>query len=68
MLERFKIITTRGESYVFETGPKQPAIDVHRGPDGETINVFRQGKLVAYFPTRNVEAVTRIPVIEGDLA
>lgn len=64
MFESFKVVTTRGETYVFS------------GRDGNIAPIFIGGFLhvrkngieVAIFPTQNVEGVLRIIDIDGGVA
>lgn len=66
MVHGVKIVTTRGETYVFVAGLGSLPI----GQDtigSEFIRVTRGPDVLAVFPSRNVEAVLRMLEIEGEV-
>lgn len=65
MFESFKVVTTRGQTYVFSGREGKLDADIV----GETFIRLRRNRVdVALFPLRNVEAFMRLTDIDGEVA
>lgn len=65
MFESFKVVTTRGQTYVFSGREGKLDADII---EGAFIRLRRNREDVALFPVRNVEVFQRISDIDGEVA
>ena len=63
MFESYKIMTMRGGTHVFSTRDGKMEV----GFTNDFLRIRKNGIDVAFFPTRNVEAVLRITDIDGEV-
>lgn len=67
MMQGVKIVTMRGETYVFSARPGSPPVDT-TSADAVILRVFRGAQTLGYFPLRNVEAILPLVEIDGEVA
>jgi len=68
VMQGMKIVTMRGETYVFTARPGTPPVGTRDLVDGTILQVTRGPQVLGIFPVRNVEAILPIIEIDGEVA
>lgn len=69
MMQGVKIVTMRGETYVFTARPDSPPVDTKAlDENGQWLLVHRGPTRLGLFPMRNIEAVLPATDIDGEVA
>lgn len=70
MMKGLKVITMRGETYVFTARPGTAEVESSDVGTSEfpVIRIFRGKTVLGLFPARNVEAILPIGELDGEVA